>query len=161
MSLKRKIEKESKNSVKGPKASKVNIVESKKKPLTKPELMLKYKALEEKYNALVKENVTNVQEIARLKEHKSPKLSKDQEIQTKAEGEFVEISCTECIFLASCEDELNWHMGEDHEKDWISYFESEYPCSVCDRWCRSEKELKRHIQVHHGKRVKLCSLECK
>ena len=50
---------------------------------------------------------------------------------------------------------------EDHEKHYISYFESDYPCSVCDRWCKSEKELKRHIQVHHGKRVKLSSSECK
>ena len=160
MPLKRKIEKESTNSGFGPKVSKVQVLEGKKKPLTKNEIMLKYKALEEKHEALVKENESNIKEISRLKKEKSPKLSKDQNCQTKAGTEYVEISCTECIFLASSEDELNWHMGEDHDKDYISYFESDFPCSVCDRWCRSEKELNRHMKVYHAKRVKYCCLEC-
>ena len=107
MALKRKIEKESKNSGTDSKASKVQVRETKKKPSTKNEIMIEYKALEVKHANLVKENERNVQEIARLKKQKSPTLSKDQECQTKAEGEYVEISCTECIFLASCEDELN------------------------------------------------------
>ena len=55
---------------------------------------------------------------------------------------------------------MNWHIGEDHDQDFISYFESEYPCSVCDRWCRSQKELNRHINVFHSKRVKSCSFQC-
>ena len=158
MALKRKIEKESTNSGKGPKAFKV--IETKTKPLTKNELMVKYKALEEKLENLVKENERNIQEIARLEKEKFPKISKDQESQTKNDTDFVEISCTECIFLASCEDELNWHMGEDHGKDYISYFDSDYPCSVCDRWCKFEKDLNRHMKVYHAKRVKFFSFEC-
>ena len=153
MALKRKIETRScgRN---GPTASKVKakVVEIKKKPLTKNELLLKYKALEEKHEILVKEHDRNVQKITWLEKQKSPKQSKDQESQTRAD--FVEISCIECIFLASSEDELNWHMGEEHEKDWISYFDTDFPCSVCDRWCKTQKELNRHIQVFHGKRVK-------
>ena len=82
MSLKRKIEKEFKNSGNGAKASKVKVIETKKKPLTKSELMLKYKALEENFETLVKENEANLQEIGRLKEQQSQKLSKDQESQT-------------------------------------------------------------------------------
>ena len=74
--------------------------------------MLQYKAHEEDFETLVKENEANIQEIGRLKKQPSQKLSKDQESQTKAEGNFLEISCTECLFLASYEDELNWHMGE-------------------------------------------------
>ena len=31
---------------------------------------------------------------------------------------------------------------------------------MCDRWCKSEKELTRHIKVYHGKRVKLCYFDC-
>ena len=46
MALKRKIERECKQSVSDTKASKVKVMESKKKPLTKNEVMLKYKALE-------------------------------------------------------------------------------------------------------------------
>jgi hypothetical protein len=105
MALKRKIE--SKQSESESKASKVKVIESKKKPLTKNELMVKYKALEEMHEVLVKENESNRKEIARLKEEKSPKNVKDQDCQTKNNTDFVEISCTECIFLASSEDELN------------------------------------------------------
>ena len=65
------------------------------------------------------------------------------------------------FFLASSEDELNYHMGEEHDKDFISYFETDFPCSVCDRWCRSEKELNRHMKIYHCKRVKFCSYDCK
>ena len=62
MALKRKIETESKN---GPTASKVKVkvVETKKKPLTKNELMLKYNALEEKHDNLVKEHSKNIELI--------------------------------------------------------------------------------------------------
>ena len=55
----------------------------------------------------MKENERNIKEIARLKDEKSPKNVKDQDCQIKNNTNFVEISCTECIFLASCEDELN------------------------------------------------------
>jgi hypothetical protein len=140
--------------------SKVKVIATKKKPVTKSEWILAYKALEENHETLLKVNESNIKEIARLKENKSPKLFRDQDCQTKNDTEFVEISCTECIFLASCEDELNWHMGEDHDKDYISYFESDYPCSVCDRWCRSGKELNRHMKIYHAKRVKYCCQEC-
>ena len=51
-------------------------------------------------------------------------------------------------------------MYEEHGMDCISYFETDYPCSVCDRWCISEKDLNRHIKVYHGNRIKLCSLQC-
>ena len=51
-------------------------------------------------------------------------------------------------------------MGEEHDKDFISYFESDFPCSVCDRWCRTEKELTRHTKIFHNKRVKNCTFEC-
>ena len=52
--------------------SKVKIIESKKKALTTNELILEFKALEEKYDTLVKENRTNLQEISRLQKRKSP-----------------------------------------------------------------------------------------
>ena len=55
------METESENSGNGQKASKVQLVEArmepeaKKKPLTKSEIVINYKALEEKYEILVKE----------------------------------------------------------------------------------------------------------
>ena len=130
------------------KASK--IMETKKKALTKNELLVKLKALEEEHESLVMENAKNIQMIEMLQMQLAPTVSKDQECQTKAD--YVEIPCTECIFLASSEDELNYHMGDYHDKDFISYFDTDFPCSVCDRWCKSEKELRRHMEIHHRKR---------
>ena len=135
------------------KASKV--METKKKALTKNELLIKLNALEEAHEKLVLENNKNLQIIDMLQMQLAPTISKDQECQTKAE--YVEIPCTECIFLASSEDELNYHMGEDHNKDFISYFDTDFPCSVCDRWCKSEKELRRHMEIYHCKRSNECN----
>ena len=47
---------ESKMLVKDTKASKVKIVERKKKPMTKNELMAEYNALEKKYEEVIREN---------------------------------------------------------------------------------------------------------
>ena len=135
------------------KASK--IMETKKKALTKNELLVKLKALEEEHESLVMENAKNIQIIEMLQMQLASTVSKDQECQTKAD--YVEIPCTECIFLASSEDELNYHMGDYHDKDFISYFDTDFPCSVCDRWCKSEKELRRHMEIHHCKRSNECN----
>ena len=129
----------------------------KKKVLTKIELTLEYKALEKKYEELIIEKDNLLNKIAVMeKVGKDIVTTAEQESQTKPNSQYVEISCTECIFLASCEDELNYHMGEEHDRDFISYFESDFPCSVCDRWCKSEKDLNHHMKIYHGKRVKFC-----
>ena len=97
--------------------------------------MLEFKGLEKKYDELLTEKDNLLKKIAALEKVGKEKVtSAEQECQTKPDSKYVEISCTECIFLASCEDELNYHMGEEHDKDFISYFESDFPCSVCDRW---------------------------
>ena len=131
----------------------------KQKPPLKADIIIQMKTLQEKYDVL-EVKYENLLKEKTVEEKILPKLSKEQGIQTKNESEYVEISCTECIFLASCEDELNWHLGETHDKDYISYFETDFPCSVCDRWCKSQKDLNRHMKVFHGKRIKSCSLAC-
>ena len=144
------------------KAMKVKIVERKKKPLTKTELLAEYNALEKKYEEVIEEKDILLKKLAVFENLETKKVhTNDQVCQTKPDSKYVEISCTECIFLASSEDELNYHMGEEHDKDFISYFETDFPCSVCDRWCRSEKELNRHMKIYHCKRVKFCSYDCK
>ena len=97
------------------KASKV--MDTKKKALTKNELLFKFNALGEAYEKLLMENDKNLQMIEMLQMQLAPTVSTDQECQT---DEYIEISCTECIFLASSEDELNYHMGEDHNKNFIT-----------------------------------------
>ena len=163
MTLKRKLGTDSKGTTDNEtKAIRIPIVDRRKKPLTKNELMTEFKALEKKHDQLMEENNKLREKLAVLEKGGSKTIaSVEQECQTKADSQYVEISCTECIFLASCEDELNYHMGEEHNKDFISYFETDFPCSVCDRWCKSEKDLNHHMKIYHGKRVKFCSVDCK
>ena len=162
MTLKRKLGSDIKNIDIEKKAINIPIIDRKKKPLTKNELMTEYKALEKKHEELQVENEKLREKLAVLEKGGTRSIATvEQECQTKPDSKYVEISCTECIFIASCEDELNYHMGDEHNKDFISYFETDYPCSVCDRWCRSQKDLNHHMKIYHGKRVKFCSIECK
>ena len=88
----------------------------KQKPPLKADIIIQMKTLQEKYDVL-EVKYENLLKEKTVEEKILPKLSKEQGIQTKNESEYVEISCTECIFLASCEDELYWHFGETHDKD--------------------------------------------
>ena len=75
------------------------VIETKKKALTKNELMAAYRVLEEKYENLLGENKKNVEKIEVLKlQLQTPTICENQETQTMAE--FVEISCREFIFVA-------------------------------------------------------------
>ena len=161
MTLKRKIGVDPKSVETGIKVVQALNTDKKKKPLTKNELMIEFKALEKKHEEVIIENDNLKKKIAALENVTTKRnATNEQECQTKPDSKYVEISCTDCIFIASCEDELNYHMGEEHNKDFISYFETDFPCSVCDRWCKSEKDLNHHMKIYHGKRVKFCSIKC-
>ena len=68
--------------------------------------------------------------------------------QTSADDEdSVLISCNLCIYAATCEEELTWHMGEDHGKD-TNYFDSGFHCDICGKWCRSDEDLAHHMVKH-------------
>ena len=73
----------------------------KQKPPLKADLIIQMKSWQDKYYAL-EVKYENLLKEKRIEERILPKLSKEQGIQTKNESEYVEISCTECIFLASC-----------------------------------------------------------
>ena len=60
----------------------------------------------------------------------------------------INIHCNKCVFIATCEEELNWHMYDVHDLQFDSYFETEVSCDDCGRWCKSEVDLKRHHQEH-------------
>ena len=89
----------------------------KRKVPLKAELNIQLKDLQLKFQCLEEENKTLKKEIEELKSKRTDKILDNQETQTKAE--FTEIACIECIFVASCEEELNFHMGEEHDKDYI------------------------------------------
>ena len=84
-------------------------------------MIIEFKALEKKHEELLIEN-DNLRKQLEVLVKVGTKIvaTVEQECQTKPDSKNVELSCTEWIFLASCEDELSHHMGEKHNKDYIS-----------------------------------------
>ena len=73
-------------------------------------MLAEYNALEKKYEEVIKEKDKLLKKLEALENLETKKIhTNDQVCQTKPDSKYVEISCTECIFFASSEDELNWH----------------------------------------------------
>jgi hypothetical protein len=64
--------------------------------------------------------------------------------------EDINIPCNKCIYIATCEEELNWHMGEEHNLPSDSYFNTDFACGVCGKCCRSEQDLNYHQTKHES-----------
>ena len=54
------------------------------------------------------------------------------------------IACNVCIYVATCEDELKWHMCDEHEVTSDLNFESDFPCETCGKYCNTENDLNIH-----------------
>ena len=65
------------------------------------------------------------------------------------------ISCNFCIYVATCEEEVNWLMTEEHMTDDKIWFQTDFYCNVCWRWCQSEEKLNKHEKEH------MTNLKCK
>ena len=59
----------------------------------------------------------------------------------------IQICCNICIYVATCEEELNWHMGEDHDLSSNSYFDKDFYCEICSKRCSEEIDLENHMQI--------------
>ena len=64
------------------------------------------------------------------------------------------IACNLCIYVATCEEQLNWHLCEEHVKDDKLFLDSDYSCNICGKWCRSDEDLARHELEHAVKSSK-------
>ena len=51
--------------------------------------------------------------IISKKNYKKETISVESQTQLK----FQEYACNECVYLASCVDELNWHLEKEHDQD--------------------------------------------
>ena len=65
------------------------------------------------------------------------------------------IPCRICIYVASCEEELNWHIEDEH--DIKTDFETDFPCDICGKWRRTEGDLTYHLKKHELGRLPLKS----
>ena len=76
------------------------------------------KTLQNKIDQLEKEKTESEILIENLKNKIAKKETKKQvetaSVECQTEYEFQDIPCKDCIYVASCLDELNWHIENDH-----------------------------------------------
>ena len=109
---------------------------------------LQIKVLQEQLYTVIEENKKNLHTIKDLKgkisameiEYQSKKQKKSQESQT--EWEFQEYPCNHCVYMASCDEELNWHYENVHSdsdsEPGNDNFQSILSCTVCGKRNKSK-----------------------
>ena len=120
------------------------------------------KTLQEKYDNLIEENKKNVALIAELKEElaelaaaKNPtKGTESKETQTKSE--FQDYPCNECVYSASCMEELDWHFENDHDYSEPEESPSPFTCYICQKRNKNKGELMRHRKIQHPETIRTC-----
>ena len=130
--------------------------------------VLKLKTLQEHHDNLIEENKNNLIIIKELKEKiatmeieiRSKETKNSEESQTQTEYEFQEFPCQECVYVASCVEELDWHHGNDHSDTGTETDESDpqsiFSCRICGRINRSKGELMTHRKVKHPQLIRTC-----
>ena len=87
------------------------------------------------------------------------KLKCEKDSQTSTSIDYVLIPCNVCFFLATCEDELNYHnhMYDANDESDDSRFDTNFPCQICPKFCLTEKELTKHTDKFFlGKKTLTC-----
>ena len=105
-----------------------------------------------------KKNLKAIQELQKMVEElkaphhgeslNPPGPQQSSECQTYTEN--IQILCNVCIHVATCEEELNWHMGDEHDLPSDSYFDTDFSCEICGKWCRSASDLILHHRKHEA-----------
>ena len=154
--MKSKLQHTSKTGIK----KKIEMMESKpnkrivteNKPPLKSELVAQLKALQKEHDTLEHEHENNLCNFRNLEEKvsKLPKLSLDtRSVGTQTFSTEIRICCNICIYVATCEEELNWHMGESHDQPDDSYFDKDFYCDICSKWFDQESDMIDHRKQHH------------
>ena len=144
----------------GSKASKLEVkCDIKKKPLTKAEVMVEFKALKEKHESLIKENNGNLEVIDKLKEellllkdHQNEKEIISKETQTNCN---MFLKCNECNFETPSDSVLDWHLSKIHgwSTDQITEFldntEDPRNCRKCEYEAEDKYDLDAHTWTEH------------
>ena len=122
---------------------------SNKKDQNKESKIIGYNKLKEDHEKLLVEYQNTLKTIETLKlkllesESKEQKSSSTVETQTVySYGDF-EIPCKECIFKATCEDELMWHIKSEHGMSDLLY-DDEFSCDICSKKFQGGDDLSTH-----------------
>ena len=142
-----------------------------RRPQTKADLLDKMESMKELNDALLEEvksneeAITNLEgkekmyiesiksleeKIEKLRMETSRKSNCDLKTQTSLDpGDLdLQIPCRICIYVATCEEQLNWHMDDEHNIQTDMFYETDFPCEICAKWCRTEADLTYHIKKH-------------
>ena len=134
------------------KPNKISLLSGKKPPL-KSELLEQVKALQKENDKLKTTEVKNISTIKNLEEQVCMLKNPTQKMSSTGSQTYakeIKICCNVCIYVATCEEELNWHMGYEHDKTDDSYFDKDFYCDICSRWFEKEDEMKKH-RIDHQK----------
>ena len=96
-----------------------------------------------------------------IKELKSKITAKEVEnnsIETQTESEFQDYYCQHCIYVASCVEELDWHIENAHAEEEPSDIELQRPygCNICAKRNVNKGQLMIHIRTMHPETVRTC-----
>ena len=120
--------------------------------MTKVNLIEKVKALEDKLtqyeaiNNLLKEKIIEFQSKSTVRED-GFKESNSKETQTVTIDDEVKFPCKECIFDASFEEELRWHMDCEHEIG-DPEVEYDYKCKLCCKKFEKKTQYRLHMKMN-------------
>ena len=120
------------------------------------------KTLQEKFDKLEKEIKKKDDLIQELNDAiealRQEKVKSADQVTKESQTEYdsYELPCSECIFMASCEDELNCHNSNDHNLDEPDEHNS-FSCNVCWKKNKTKGELMIHRKQQHPERTKVCS----
>ena len=141
------------------------------KPQTKSDLLSKMETIKQLNDALLEEVKNNeeaililegkeneyieaikilAEKVENLRRDTSSKANGDLETQTSLDtGETeLQLPFRICIYVAKCEDELSWHMDDEHALNTDMHFQTDFPCEICGKWCRTESDLTYHLIKH-------------
>ena len=132
--------------------------------LEKGALTTQLKSLQNKIYQLEKEKNESEILIENLKNQIAEKDAKKQvevaSIECQTEYEFQDIPCKDCIYVASCLEELNWHIENGHEDEdgELTEFAPPSPdnCKICGKRNSNKVDLRIHLKVTHPETVRPC-----
>ena len=131
--------------------------EIKKKPPTKPELLIEFKALKEKHGDRMKENSKNLDTIENLRKElimlkKQGASATVPKVDIYTETEECNQQCNECEFPANDIFELGEHIYEFHTQK----AHGKFACTFCGDRFWTKDDLMLHRKNDHEEKVSKC-----
>ena len=131
------------------------------KALKKNDIIIQFKALQQKYEAveeknkiLLQENQNHIEAISLLEETVQLLENKSAKVEQKSVTVRTEIiRCEECEFPAEDVHELVYHMFEFHP---LQGNEKGMECHYCSEEFKSKNELMFHRKLNHIEKVQIC-----